>query len=74
MAKTRLIELLLLTLIALPATAEKRAIIELIPTKRSGWTIERLFAPITGLFRGGPSYWYGERSIEIATRPPGAPR
>jgi hypothetical protein len=72
MAKTRLIELLLLTLIALPATAEKRAIIELIPTKRSSWTIERLFAPITGLFRGGPSYWYGERSIEIVTRPPGA--
>jgi hypothetical protein len=72
MAKTRLIELLLLTLIALPATAAKREIIELIPAKRSSWTIERLFAPITGLFRGGPSYWYGERSIKIDTRPPGA--
>jgi len=72
MAKTRLIKLLLLMLIALPATAAEREIIELIPTKRSSWTIERLFAPITGLFRGGPSYWYGERSIEIDTRPPGA--
>ena len=59
MAKTRLIEFLLLTLIALPATAAEREIVELIPTKRSSWTIERLFAPITGLFRGGPSYWYG---------------
>jgi hypothetical protein len=72
MAKTRLIELLLLTLIALPATAAEREIVELIPTKRSSWTIERLFAPITGLLRGGPSYWYGERGIEIDTRPPGA--
>jgi hypothetical protein len=72
MAKTQLIGLLLLTLIALPATAAEREIIDLIPTKRSSWTIERLFAPITGLFRGGPSYWYGERSIEIDTMPPGA--
>ncbi len=72
MAKTRPIELLLLTLIALPATAAERVIIDLVPTKRSSWAIERLFAPITGLFRGGPSYWYGERSIEIDTRPPGA--
>jgi hypothetical protein len=72
MAKTRLIELLLLSLIALTATAAEREIVELFPTKRSGWTIERLFAPITGLFRGGPSYWYGERSIEIDTRPSGA--
>jgi hypothetical protein len=72
MAKRRLVELLLLTLIALPAAAAERESIELIPTENSGWTIERLFAPITGLFMGGPSYWYGERSIEIDTRPPGA--
>jgi hypothetical protein len=39
---------------------------------RSSWTIGRLFAPITGLFRGGPSYWYGERTLEIDTNPPGA--
>ena len=72
MANTRPIGFLLLTLIALPATAEEREIIDLIPTKRSGWTAERLFAPITGLFMGGPSYWYGERTLEIDTRPPGA--
>ena len=72
MAKTRLILLLLLTLIALPATAAEREVIDLIPTMRSGWTIGRLFAPITGLFRGGPGYWYGERTLEIDTNPPGA--
>jgi len=72
MAKTRPIGLLLLALIALPAAAAEREIIELIPAKPSGWTIGRLFAPITGLFRGGPSYWYGERTIAIDTRPPGA--
>jgi len=72
MANTRPIGFLLLTLIALPATAEEREIIDLIPTKRSGWTAGRLFAPITGLFMGGPSYWYGERTLEIDTRPPGA--
>ena len=72
MVKTRSIGFLLLTLIALPASAAEREIVELIPTKRSSWTIERLFAPITGLFRGGPSYWYGERTLEIDTRPPGA--
>jgi hypothetical protein len=72
MAKTRSIGLLLLALIALPATAAEREIVELIPAKRSGWTIGRLFAPITGLFRGGPGYWYGERTLEIDTRPPGA--
>ena len=72
MPKTRPIGLLLLTLIALPATAEEREIIDLIPTKRSSWTVGRFFAPITGLFMGGPSYWYGERTLEIDTRPPGA--
>jgi hypothetical protein len=72
MAKTRTIGLLLLALIALPATAAEREIIDLIPAQRSGWTIGRLFAPITGLFMGGPSYWYGERILEIDTRPPGA--
>ena len=72
MTKTRFIRLLLLAFIALPATAAEREIVELIPAQRSGWTIGRLFAPITGLFMGGPSYWYGERTLEIDTRPPGA--
>ena len=72
MAKTQSIGFLLLTLIALPASAAAREIVEFAPTKRSSWTIERLFAPITGLFRGGPGFWYGERTLEIDTRPPGA--
>lgn len=72
MAKTQFLGFLLLTLVALPATSAERETIELIPMERSGWTIGRLFAPITGLFRGGPGYWYGERSLEIDTSPPGA--
>jgi hypothetical protein len=72
MAKTLPIGLLLFALIALPATATEREIVELIPAKRASWTIGRLFAPITGLFMGGPSHWYGERTLEIDTRPPGA--
>jgi len=71
-AKTRLIQLLLLSLTALPATAAERDVVDLIPAMRSSWTIGRLFAPITGLFMGGPSYWYGERTLEIDTNPPGA--
>jgi hypothetical protein len=72
MANARLIGLLLLACIARSASAAAAETIDLTPTQRSGWRIERLFAPITGLFMGGPSYWYGERTIEIDTRPPGA--
>lgn len=72
MAKTRLIGLLLLGCFALPATAAEPETIDLTPAQRAGWRIERLFAPITGLFLGGPSYWYAERSIEIDTLPTGA--
>jgi len=72
MAKTRPIGLLSLVLVALSATAAAREIVDLVPTQRASWTIGRLVAPITGLFRGGPSYWYGERTIEVDTRPPGA--
>jgi len=72
MAKTRIIGLLLLALGARPASAAERQIVDLIPAERSGWTIGRLFAPITGLFMGGPGYWYGERTLEIDTHPPGA--
>jgi len=72
MTKTRLLQLLLLAIVALPAAAAEREVVELIPAQRAGWTIGRLFAPITGLFMGGPSYWYGERTLEIDTDPPGA--
>jgi len=72
MAKTRPLGLLLLALVAPAATAAARETVDLIPAKRASWTIGRLFAPITGLFLGGPSYWYGERILEIETQPPGA--
>jgi hypothetical protein len=72
MAKTRLIRLFLLLFIALPAAAAERETVELIPATPSGWTIGRLFAPITGLFRGGPGFWYDERTLAIDTLPPGA--
>jgi hypothetical protein len=46
--------------------------IELIPEDRAGWTATNLFAPITGLFLGGPGYWYSPRKVKIETTPPGA--
>ena len=46
--------------------------IELIPEDRAGWTATNLFAPITGLFMGGPGYWYSDRKIRVETTPPGA--
>jgi hypothetical protein len=46
--------------------------IELVPSERVGWTFTNLFAPVTGLFLGGPGYWYDPRRIEIETTPPGA--
>jgi hypothetical protein len=46
--------------------------IELIPEDRAGWSLTNLFAPITGLFLGGPGYWYSPRKVEIETTPPGA--
>ena len=47
-------------------------VIDLIPQEPPKWSPTNLFAPITGFFYGGPSYWYGERSVEIETTPPGA--
>lgn len=58
-------------LLGLPAQAE-REVIELIPTDRSSWGATNVFAPVTGLFMGGPGYWYGDREIEIDTTPSGA--
>ena len=47
-------------------------VVELIPQEPPKWSPTNLFAPITGFFHGGPGYWYGERSVEIETTPPGA--
>src|SRR5262245_2477940 len=46
--------------------------VELVPPERPSWSLTNLFAPITGLFLGGPSYWYAPRRIEIDTVPSGA--
>jgi hypothetical protein len=46
--------------------------VELVPEEREGWSLTNVFAPITGLFLGGPGYWYERRRIEIETTPPGA--
>jgi hypothetical protein len=55
-----------------PAVDEDVEIVDLAPEGPPSWTVENLFAPITGLFLGGPGYWYRPREIEIATTPPGA--
>jgi hypothetical protein len=55
-----------------PATHDDLEIVELSPEGPPSWTVENVFAPITGLFLGGPGYWYQPREIEITTTPPGA--
>jgi len=46
--------------------------VELIPDDRAGIGPSNFFAPITGLFLGGPGYWYTPRRITVRTTPPGA--
>jgi hypothetical protein len=43
-----------------------------VPQDRAGWSLTNVFAPITGLFLGGPGYWYDARRIEVETVPTGA--
>jgi hypothetical protein len=47
-------------------------VVELVPQEPPKWSPTNLFAPITGFFYGGPGYWYGERTVEVETTPPGA--
>ena len=71
MIPIRRAQLLLLAGLLL-AGAARAETIELIPDKRASWGPTNLFAPITGLFLGGPGYWYRQREIAIDTTPPGA--
>jgi hypothetical protein len=68
--------LLLVCLVSLVAAAMARAgeleTVELIPEDRAGWSAQHLVAPISGLLRGDPGYWYKPRKIEVRTTPPGA--
>jgi hypothetical protein len=50
----------------------QREVIELIPSDRASWGATNVFAPVTGLFLGGPGYWYSAREIEVDTTPQGA--
>jgi hypothetical protein len=52
--------------------SDRRVVVELAPHDPPSWSWTRVFAPVTGLFLGGPGYWYAPRVIEIETRPPGA--
>jgi hypothetical protein len=51
---------------------EGRVVVELAPREPPSGSWTHVFAPVTGLFRGGPGYWYDPRVVEIETRPPGA--
>jgi len=60
-------------LVATVAIAEDEfETVELIPEDKAGFTATHIFAPITGLFRGGPGFWYDQRRLKIETTPPGA--
>lgn len=59
-------------LVLADTAARAEEVVELIPEDRASWSAGNLFMPITGLFLGGPSYWYGERKLHIETTPPGA--
>jgi hypothetical protein len=58
----------------LPAAAEDEEpeVVELQPDDPAGFSGTHLFAPITGLFLGGPGYWYSPREVVVRTTPPGA--
>jgi hypothetical protein len=56
----------------MPRPADAREVVDLVPDERASWSATHLFAPITGLFLGGPNYWYKAREIEVETVPPGA--
>jgi len=54
-----------------PAVDPTREVIDMSPPDRVGWSLRDVFAPLTGLFLGGPSYWYEPRRLEVETTPPG---
>jgi hypothetical protein len=62
--------------LALAALAPRASLggetVELVPEDRASWSLTNVFAPITGLFLGGPGYWYEPRRIEVETVPTGA--
>ena len=76
-ARTLLTMALLLALCASASRSDNElpaeiTVVELVPQEPPKWSPTNLFAPITGFFLGGPGYWYGERTVEVETTPPGA--
>ncbi len=67
----RWLPLLAIALLARAAVAEEETV-ELVPDDRAGWSASNLLAPISGLLRGDPDYWYEPRFLRIDTTPPGA--
>jgi hypothetical protein len=63
---------LLLSCLLAPLPASAGEVVDLVPDERAAWGAANVFAPITGLFLGGPNYWYKAREIEVETIPPGA--
>jgi hypothetical protein len=63
----------LLALVLLAAASRAGAEeVELVPDEPASWRPSNILAPITGLFLGGPGYWYATRRIAVETTPPGA--
>jgi hypothetical protein len=61
-----------LAAVAAAADDEEREVVELIPDDRASFSAGDLLSPVTSFFKGGPGYWYGERTLDIDTTPPGA--
>jgi hypothetical protein len=49
---------------------EDQEVLDMSPGDKVGWSMRNVFAPVTGLFLGGPGYWYEKRSIDVRTTPP----
>ena len=56
--------LLVSLLVAGTLRAEELETVELIPHDRAGWSARDLFAPLSGLLRGDPGYWYEPRRVD----------
>lgn len=63
--------LLALCGVLLARAALAQETIELIPDDRAGFSASNLLAPLAGLLRGQPSYYYRPRRVQIETSPPG---
>jgi hypothetical protein len=51
--------------------AADREVVDMSPEDGVGWSMRNVFAPITSIFLGGPSYWYSKRELDVETTPPG---